>query len=246
MSRFWKKPTNLTWHDLQNNDWDLIELDITVDYKSLYNWYEEVTTKNIDSIWSLDKEELVDDRVKDKFLAQRTKILVGLPEQWTLQWSYEREGALPFMGIACRNRFPECYESDFKNIWNKNLSKYYFGAWKTYYEYLGKDCFQVARLVRFPKASGLSLHTDTGKDQPFLIRMHTLIDIGPNHWFNFGDNLEDKSRQYKMETGKTYLLNTGVSHAAVNWNIEPWVMLHNNPNETSVNKLLSMSEHISL
>ena len=246
MSRFWKHPKGLTWKDLQNNDWDVIELDITVDAKPLQEWDKEITSANQDSIWTMDRDDLVDETVKDKFLAQRTKILVGIPQQWTLQWSYERPGVLPFKGIACRKQFPECYEPNFGELWNKNLSKYFFGAWKEYFEYLGEDCFQISRLVHFPKGCGLSTHVDTGGDQKFLIRMHTLIDIGDKHWFNFGDDLDDKSRWYKMETGKTYLLNTGIPHAAINWSEKDWVMLHNNPTEAAVDQLLSMSEHISL
>lgn len=246
MSRFWKHPTGLTFDDLQNNDWDVIELALTVDADPLLHWYKDVEQKNQDSIWSLDRTDLVDEQVMDKFLAERTRILVGLPQQWTLQWSYEREGVLPFMGLACRKQFPECYEEDFMSLWNTPLSKYFHGAWKKYYELLGKDCFQVARLVHFPKSCGLSTHVDVGKNQPFLIRMHTLIDIGPDHWFSFGEDLEDKSRWYRMKPGCTYLLNTGIPHAAVNWNENPWVMLHNNPTASAINTLLAMNEHISL
>lgn len=246
MSRFWKHPRGLTWQDLQNNDWDVIELDITVDAEPLYKWYKEVEANNQDSIWSFDKLEYVDERFIDKVKAQRTKILVGLPQQWTLQWSYERDGVLPFQYIADQKQFPEVYEPGFNENWNKNLSKYFYGAWKKYYEHLGEDCFRVSRLVHFPKSCGLSTHVDTGSNQEYLIRMHTLIDIGQNHWLNWGDDLDDKSRWYKMETGKTYLLNTGIPHAAINWDENPWVMLHNNPNQAAVNKLLSMSEHINL
>lgn len=245
MSRFWRHPKNLKWTDLQNNDWDMIELDITVNATALQEWDKEVTTKNIDCIWSLDKIELVDDSLKDSFIAQRTNILCGLPKQWTLQWSYQREGTLPFKGMACRKQFPEVYEPGFDKQWNQNLSKYFFGAWKKYYEYLGEDCFNVARLVHFPKASGLSTHVDI-TEPSFLIRMHTLINIGSEYWLNFGKDLDDKSRWYKMETGKVYLLNTGIPHAAINWSENDWIMLHNNPNETSVNQLLGMSEIINL
>lgn len=246
MSRFWKHPKGLTWADLQNKDWDVIELDITVDAEALQQWDKEVTSANQHCIWSLDREDLVDEEFKDKFRAQRTRILVGLPQQWTLQWTHERDGVLPFALAACRKQYPEVYEPDFKGRWNKNLSKYFYGAWEKYYNYLGADCFTVARLVHFPKAAGLSTHVDTGPDQEYLIRMHTLIDIGPNHWFNFGDDLDDKSRWYKMETGKVYLLNTSIPHAAVNWEEKDWIMLHNNPDESAVNRLLNMSEHISL
>ena len=40
MSRFWKHPAGLTFDDLQNNDWDVIELALTVDADPLIQWYK--------------------------------------------------------------------------------------------------------------------------------------------------------------------------------------------------------------
>jgi hypothetical protein len=75
--------------------------------------------------------------------------------------------------------------------------------------------------------------------------MHTVPNIGPDHFFNYGEDLSDTTRQYKLESGKTYLLNTGILHAAWNNDEQDWWMLHNNPTPESVTSLLNTKVHIS-
>jgi hypothetical protein len=248
MDRYLTHPKNLNWNDLQNNDWDVIELDITFNAPALLDWCNIVMENNKDSIWSFDRDDLVDHGFLEEFLKQREKLLVktntSIPEQWTLQWSYQREGVLPFMLLACKKQYPEVTSPNFLNEWNQNLDKYFFGWYKKYYEIFGPECFTVTRLVRFPKDCGLNTHRDTGDNQPFLIRMHAIPQISKEIFLNFGEDLTDKSRQYKLESGKIYLFNTGIPHAAINHSEIDWIMLHNNPTENAVNKLLKTRMYI--
>ena len=245
MDRFLKHPKGITWNDLQNNDWDVIELDITVNQDALLDWATDVMEKNQDSIWSFDRQDLVDERFMERFLEEREHLLVRtekeIPQQWTLQWSYQREGVLPFALLGCRKQYPEIDEPDFFSRWNENLEKYYFGWYKKYYDLFGPECFTVTRLVKFPKNCGLNTHKDTGKADPYLIRMHTIPQIGDDIFLNFGEDLTDTSRHYKLKAGHVYLFNTGIPHAAINYSNTPWLMLHNNPLESSINKLLSIT-----
>jgi len=248
MNRFWKHPKNLNWKDLQNNNWDVIELDITFDPLDLLDWCNTVMENNQDSIWSFDKDYLVDENALDEFLRQRKEILVksdtSIPEQWTLQWSYQREGVLPFRLLACKKQFPEINDPCFLEKWNQNLDKYFFGWYKKYYELFGPECFTVTRLVKFPKDCGLNTHKDTGGDPPFLIRMHAIPQIGDDIFLNFGEDLTDKTRHYKLKPGCVYLFNTGIPHAAINHSDLDWIMLHNNPSEIAVDNLLKTSMYI--
>jgi hypothetical protein len=248
MDRFIKDPTGLTVFDLQNNDWDLIKLNITVDATALMDWVNVLQTQHRDSIWTFDRFDLVDEEKMEYFVSQRDKLLVrteeSIPEQWTLQWSYQRDGVLPFKGLANRNLYPEVYQPEFDATWNQNQTKYEFGSWKRYYEALGPDVFTVARLVRFPKNCGLNTHVDVGPNQPYLIRMHTLPSIGPNHYFSCGDDPNDPTRQYKMEAGCSYLLNTGIPHRAINYDNKDWWMLHNNPLDDTITMLLNTRMHV--
>lgn len=248
MDKFIKDPSGLTFDDLQNNDWDLVELNITVDTTSAMDWVNSVRRDNQDSIWTWHCDHLIDKSRLEAFTnIYRGKILVEAedaePEQWMLQWYYQREGILPFLGLACREQFPEILNEDFHRKWNTNLEKYFFGFWERYYNALGPEVFEVARLVRFPNGCGLRPHVDTGTDQPYLIRMHTVPSIGTDYSFFFGEDAST-ARHYTLEAGKTYLLNTGIHHCAINHDNVDWWLLHNNPTPNAVTKLLNTRMHV--
>lgn len=247
MDRFIKDPTGLTFNDLQNNDWELIKLNITVDTTSAMAWVKEVEEKNRDCIWRwTEAASYVDVEAEQLNLwisRQLERSQTQEPEQWMLQWSYQREGVLPFEALASKKIYPEVADPNFLHIWNQNLEKYMFGFWKKYYDIFGETVFPVSRLVRFPKDCGLGPHTDTGADQPFLIRMHTIPDVGPEHYFAFGP--KEDQRRYYLEPGCTYLLNTGIPHCAINRDQKDWWMLHNNPTPEGVTTLLKTRMHIS-
>jgi hypothetical protein len=246
MDRFIANPVGLTFDDLQNNDWDLIKLNITFDTTSAMAWVKEVEEKNQDCIWKwTEAAPYVDEDLLKHLNAWVSKQLekseTQEPEQWALQWSYQRDGVLPFEALASKKVYPEVADPNFLQIWNQNLEKYMFGFWKKYYDALGETVFPVSRLVKFPKGCGLGPHIDTGPDQQFLIRMHTIPDLGPEHYFAFGKKSEQ--RRYYLEPGCTYLLNTGVPHCAINRDEKDWWMLHNNPTPDGVNKVLGTTAH---
>lgn len=248
MDRFIKDPTGLTFDDLQNNDWELIKLNITVDTTSAMAWVKAVEEKNRDCIWRWTEAAPYADEEALKHLdlwisRQLERSQTQEPEQWMLQWSYQREGVLPFEALASKKIYPEVTDPNFLHVWNQNLEKYMFGFWKKYYEIFGETVFPVSRLVKFPKDCGLGPHIDTGADQPFLIRMHTIPDVGPEHYFAFGP--KEDQRRYYLEPGCTYLLNTGIPHCAINRDQKDWWMLHNNPTPEGVTTLLKTRMHIS-
>jgi L1 cell adhesion molecule like protein len=112
MARFIKDPTGLTFGDLQNNSWDLIELNITVDTTAAMEWVNEVQIKNQDCIWAWsDADPYVDEEKLEYFIKTRDDQLIRTkleqPEQWMLQWSYQRAGVLPFKGVASKKLYPE-------------------------------------------------------------------------------------------------------------------------------------------
>jgi hypothetical protein len=251
MNRYISDPTGLTFNDLQNTDWDLIKLKITVNTSSAMDWVAEVEKNNQDSIWTFERDDLVDETHRERFLNTQKKLLVkseiAIPEQWGLQWSFQRDGVIPFMMYADKKQFPEIHEDGFLERWNQNLKKYEFGFWKKYYETLGPEVFQVTRLVKFPKNCGLNTHKDT--DKGHLIRMHTVPQIGADHYFDYTDDMNnpviDPARQYKLEAGCTYLLNTGIPHKAINYDNTDWWMLHNNPTPVAIDQLCNTELHIS-
>jgi hypothetical protein len=242
MNRFITDPENYTFDDLQNYDWDVIQTNITVDSVKMLEWFNAIEEQFADCCYSpLGDMDLADPDKKEFALSFMPNNLVwGQPLQWTLQWSYDRPGKLPFLQLADPAQFPEISDPDFQKKFNKNLPKYLFGMYETYYNTFGPDCFEVTRLVKMNQDVGLRTHVDI-QNPEFLIRMHLQIQIDENAWWKFGDNME---RKYTFEPGKVYLYNTAVKHAARNESSIPWIMLHNNPNSSSINKLLKTSVHI--
>jgi Aspartyl/Asparaginyl beta-hydroxylase len=242
MNRFITDPENYTFDDLQNYDWDVIQTNITVDSVKMMEWFNTVEDQFADCCYSpLGDMDLTDPGKKEFALSFIPNNLVwGLPLQWTLQWSYDRPGKLPFLQLADPAQFPEITDPEFQKKFNKNLPKYLFGMYETYYNIVGPECFEVTRLVKMNQDVGLRPHVDI-QNPEFLIRMHLQIQIDDNAWWAFG---EDMDRKYTFEQGRVYLYNTAVKHSARNESTQPWIMLHNNPTASSLNNLLKTSMHI--
>lgn len=245
MKRFLKGDDlkGLTHKDLLNYDWDVIELPHTIDSQAMMEWYNTVAEKHSDSIFHIGKLNVIRPDFRVKAVEFAEKHLWGKGEQWTLQWSYQREGVIPFVYVADPAQYPEINEPDFMSVTsNTNLEKYVFGAYKRLIETFGPSCYKVTRLVRFAKDTGLKQHVDINPPE-FLVRMHAQIQSDKDcHWF-FGKDME---RSYPVEQGKIYLYNTAVVHAAVNRGDNYWIMVHNNPDDEAIDQLLSMDPiHVS-
>jgi len=242
MDRYITNPKDYTFNDLLNYNWDVIELPITVDTIGMMNWYTEIDKNYSDSKFDLSMLHLLQPQLRDKMPMFIEKNLWGTPEQWTLQWSYDRDGVIPFIFAGDPDQFPEIKDPDFSKNSNYNLEKYYFGTYKKYVETFGSNCFKVNRLVRFKKNTGLKSHVDIEKPN-FLIRMHLQIQVDDNAFWYYGENME---RKYTTKPGHVYLFNTHSLHAAVNNSDNDWILLHNNPNEEAINQLLQLdSIHIN-
>lgn len=247
MERFIKDPHNYTYAQLQNNDWDILETNITVDVDAFKEWSDTVQEKFSDCGFNfIEHMHLLKPAVRERkdFFYSDAFLVRNADQfrQWTLQWSYQRDGAIPLLQIADIEQFPEGADpNELKKVFNINLEKYYFGMYKKYQEALGDDVFKVTRLVRFGKDNGLRVHTDNGPDEPNLIRMHLQIEVNPSAWIKFGENLD---RSYTPEVGKVYFYNTSVHHSAMNEANTPWTFLHNDPLPESIDKLLQTKIHI--
>ena len=76
MARLIKDPSGLTFDDLQNNDWDVIELNITVDTTAAMEWVTAVQ-QHRDCIWAWsDADPYVDDEKLEYFRNVRNTQLI--------------------------------------------------------------------------------------------------------------------------------------------------------------------------
>jgi len=242
MERNITNPKDYTAEQLRNYDWDVIELPITFDTVAMMEWYNTVVEKHSDNIFHIGKLEFIRPDFKEKAVEFAERHLWGKGEQWTLQWSYQRDGVIPFIYVADPAMYPEIKEPDFSNTSNTNLEIYNFGMYKKLLDTFGDECMKVCRLVRFANETGLKQHTDINPPN-FLIRMHFQIQATENAYWWFGENRE---RSYKVKQGHVYLYNTAVVHAAKNEDDSFWIMVHNNPSDQAVDALLQMDPtHIS-
>jgi hypothetical protein len=246
MNRFITDPENYTFADLQNYDWDVIQTNITVNVDKMMEWANEVKAKfgycgfNPLEHMHLAKKTFQD--TKEQLIEEGFGIWnVANFRQWTLQWGKQRDSVIPFKQIMDPEQFPEINDPDFASKFNTNLNQYYFGGYKEYYDTLGSDILSVTRLVQFGPGMGLKPHTDNGPDEKFYVRMHLQLQIDNTKWWKFGKNME---RKYTFEPGRVYLYNTSNHHAARNEGENDWIMLHNDPIASAVDKILKTSMHI--
>lgn len=243
MERYITDLASLASKDLNNYDWDIIELNINANNTSMNDWYYEIKNNFSHSSFSVDKTHLMKPELRDKLTQFVEQNLWGIPKQWTLQWAVERDDPIPFRYVADPEQYPEILSEDFEKKFNTFLNQYYFGEYKNLVETLGEEVWEVSRLVQLDTDTGLKPHVDT-PPPGFLPRMHYQIQYTTDSWWEFYDGQDGPLLgRYYLEQGKFYIMNTAVHHAAKNEGSTPWVMLHSNPTPSAIDKLLEISRN---
>ena len=237
MEKYIKHPKNYTIDQLQNHEWDIIELDCTIDHSKMYNWYcsvvENIPEARFEVTDKFEKKYFDPTLLKRWYAVSPAKQKDQSAHWWGLQWIKERYDPLPFVHLANREIFPEINDESFDEYTNPVLSRYRFGEFENLYQN-HPDWFKISRLLVLPKDSGLGVHTDV-IFPTVLIRMHIEISINDQSTWFFGNHCE---RQYILESGKVYLINTGVPHAAINYGDTDWVMIHCTPSPETISEIL--------
>lgn len=252
MSRLWKHP-KLNLQELETLEWDLIELPITVDVDAWKDWYNTVK-ENFDqySYGPKDHKELVGNtHTREIVFEYANKSVWGNPKQWMLQWGVQREGVIPPVTVADPDFFTEM-KDDF-NPSRVNLSHYMFGAYKQLHDVFGEDSFQITKLLEFMPEDGLKPHVDVVNG--FMFRLNIQIQNNDNvkwlfsddhsallHVIDEHDHILSQCREYTLEEGKVYLVNTAVTHAVKNLGDNTLVMLQTDPKDSALTRLLSTEE----
>lgn len=238
MERYITDASNLTYIDLHNLDWDIIELPITVDYKGLLNWYRSVEDLYPESKFAASKEyeRYFDPKSLNRWKAADPTFDDGKPSYWwMLNWNRERDDPLPFSHLADLDQFPEVNDPSFSDKTNPILSKYRFGAFEELYQKASKYLLNM-RLLVMPENTGLHVHVDA----PFpsvIIRMHMNLNIHENCVWYFGHSAE---REYRMSPGKVYLVNTAVFHSVINHGGDDWILVYGTPKREDLETLFKL------
>lgn len=242
MERYIKNPHHYTLENLKNTDWDMIELNVSYDLNGLLDWYRIINTDLASCKFSM-SPDFYEKYLEPSYL-RRWSISDNVlsnnqgeyPSNWTLQWNRERYDPLPFPHLANRRLFPEVDDPSFSEKDNPFLSKYMFGAFESLHNNIGKY-FQKGRVLTIPAGSKVSLHHDI-KPGKFLFKLHFQLDMNDqcSWFFDY-----DASREYVMENGKLYLVNTSIIHGAINSGNTDWTMIHFSPKLEYIDEILSLS-----
>lgn len=239
MDRYITDPELYCLSDLQNVDWDVIELRSKVNSPGLMEWYSNMSTTLEQAKWiACDEyeEKYFNPAMKRRWWAANpNKYKDKAPFWWYMNWPIERYDPLPFAFLANRDLFPEAYSDTYSDQDNPLLSKYNVGEFAELYELYGKY-LKAIRTIVLPEHSGLMLHVD----MPYpnvIIRLHIQLDINENCEWQFGHVAE---RKYVMKPGKMYLVNTAVPHSVSNFGGKDWVMIYGTPHSQDINEILRL------
>jgi hypothetical protein len=240
MNRYIKDPMSVSYSDLQNLDWDIIELGITVDTEKLRTWFDEIEEKFKESkfVVSIESEKKYyrPDILKKWYVVNPAITGTDFSRWWMLNWAVERYDPLPSPSIANPQLFPEITDPNYRDSSAPFLERYQFGAFKSLCNSIG-EYLKLTRAFVIPEGSGIRTHIDN-KYPNIIIRMHIEVDINDQATWFFGEMAE---REYVLEPGKVYLVNTAVTHAAINFGKNDWRMIYGTPLVKDIDKVLQLS-----
>lgn len=252
MSRFLKHPNGLVQKDLENYDWDLIELPVILDIAEWQAWYNTIKSNLNDYSFSLknDRNLIGTDLSRDLVYENILRSVWGDPKQWMLQWGIQREGVIPPSVGANPDVFLEMKDNfDPSKV---NLTQYMFGAYKKFHDTFDNDSFRICKLLEYDPGEGLKPHVDVVEGFMPRILIHiknsdasVYFSDGPpslltDEYYSTETNFS--KREYKLEEGKVYLLNTAVTHYIKNDTAQTTALIQMDPSDSILDRLLSTKE----
>lgn len=215
------------------NDWDLIELNYTLDKDKLYQWW-----KTIEEEFSFMKFNFDDNSERLDISESKQLVEWGLCGYYcgpidgiTLAWPRERYEPLPPPQQANLDLFPEVNRDTFIDD-AKILSKFKFGYFKDMIEILGDDSFRQAVITTHHPGMYIRQHIDSK-----VLKLHIPLETNENALFHFG---KDKERNYHMQLGKIYILNTGDWHGTTNESSEKRSHMITRITKSHISKIIGM------
>lgn len=251
MERFITNPQDYTREDLKSYDWDIVRLNITFDVEPMLEWFEELKTKHIDSLFLFNMKHLFKSYILEN--PRIEGIDVGNAGYWSLQWPAQRTDPIPGPLFCKHELFPELLTDDWESKMNNHLTQYYHGAYKNFVEQLGQDAWTWARAMCAGNEQGIGPHRDHD-DPGYMIRLHVNLQTDEKSTWHFGTQLGETplktwpymTREYNPKPGEIFLVNVSNVHAPVNHGFIEWKLLHSDPSDNAINRLLKSTQHISL
>jgi hypothetical protein len=201
----------LTTEFLASKEWDIIELDITVDPAQLNDYYSTLKTDLAHFCFNFDSKDYLRPEVYERFQKeQKVGNYIGNVDAWSVSWPIDRDIPCPSRFQADPNVYPEIKDisqMDFAETAHPQ-KQYVFGILKKLLDTLSERALRQMLVSRHPPGLRVTNHVDSD-----LKKLHIPLYTNPDAVFTFGDNDE---RVYPMELGKMYIINPIVPHGTFN------------------------------
>lgn len=204
-------PADLTKEFLSSCDWDIIELDLTVDPVQLEEYYQILQSDLNHLKFNFNSKEYLRTEVYERFQKEgRVGNYVGNVEAWTLSWPVERDIPCPSKKQANPDVYPEIKDITHEEFTARArpLKTFMFGIVKKLLDTLSERALRQMLIAQHPPGLEVVTHVDSD-----LKKLHIPLKTNPDAVFTFGDKGQ---RVYQMEVGKMYIINPPVPHGTQN------------------------------
>jgi hypothetical protein len=248
MNKFITNPQDYTIDDLRNNEWDIVKLNITFDIEPMLEWFNKLSK---DSLWRFNMKNTFRPGMLSDI--RMDGLCVGDAGFWALQWPTQRSDPLPNPIFANRDQYPELLDDNWEEYMSNHLDQYYYGFYKSFVEQIGQDAWTWGRAMDIANEQGIGPHRDHD-DPGHKIRLHVNIQADERATWHFGTQLGINAREtwpymdreHYAKSGDIFLVNVSNVHSPINHGHSNWKLLHSDPLDSSINRLLQSTQHISL
>lgn len=222
-----------------NLDWDIVELDFTIDASALNDYYNKLKTDLYGFNFSFDSKEYLRPDIYETYKTQGSVgNYLGNIQGWSISWPVNRDIPCPSKSQANLNMYPELKDLSEQDFYKSLPQDHYkFGILNSLIDKLSLSALRQMLMALHPSGLVVNTHTD-GEVKKLHIPFYTNTDAV----FTFGENRE---RTYHMELGKAYIINTLVPHGTENTGSSERVHLLSRVDNEFMQSLLDLKCHIS-
>ena len=179
-------PEDLTQEFLASKDWDVIELNLTVDAQQLVDYYNILKTELSGFCFNFNSKEYLRSDIYERFQKEgRVGNYVGNVDAWSISWPKERDIPCP----SKKQAHPEVYP-EIKDITHETFAvtahpqrRYIFGILEKLLTTLSERALRQMLVSRHPPGLRVLNHVDSD-----LKKLHIPMYTNPDAVFTFGNN----------------------------------------------------------
>lgn len=204
-------PEDLSIEFLASEEWDIIELDLTIDTVQLFNYYHALKTEFADFCFSFGSKEYLRPEIYERFQKEGcVGNYIGNVTAWSISWPVERDIPCPSKHQANPEIYPEIKDISHQDFTAKAhpQKRYVFGILEKLLTKLSERALRQILISNHPVGLRVTTHVDSD-----LKKLHIPIYTNKDAVFTFGENGE---RVYQMKVGKIYIINPIVPHGTFN------------------------------